>query len=180
MPKEVRLRRGTTSSHSSFTGAQGEATVDTDKKVLVVHDGATVGGFPQARQSDVENVGIKTLESDGAISEQYALVKIGSTATRVAACGASDIPWGIALNTTSGAGESVRVAMLGSLSSLGRYAVAAGAISQGAFLEPAASGRVQAMGIGGGTHYIIGRAYEAAASAGEVIEIVPSYFLRVI
>jgi hypothetical protein len=29
-----------------FTGASGEITVDLDKKVAVVHDGATVGGFP--------------------------------------------------------------------------------------------------------------------------------------
>jgi hypothetical protein len=29
-----------------FTGASGEITVDLDKKVAVVHDGATVGGHP--------------------------------------------------------------------------------------------------------------------------------------
>ena len=46
MSKQVRLRRGTTSQHSSFTGAQGEVTVDTDKKVVVVHDGSTAGGVP--------------------------------------------------------------------------------------------------------------------------------------
>jgi Major tropism determinant N-terminal domain/Chaperone of endosialidase len=46
MAKQVRLRRGTTAQHSSFTGAAGEVTVDTDKKVVVVHDGATVGGVP--------------------------------------------------------------------------------------------------------------------------------------
>lgn len=46
MSKQVRLRRGTTAQHSSFTGAQGEVTVDTDKKVVVVHDGSTAGGVP--------------------------------------------------------------------------------------------------------------------------------------
>jgi hypothetical protein len=44
MPKQVRLRRGTTAQHNTFTGAQGEVTYDTDKKTLVVHDGATQGG----------------------------------------------------------------------------------------------------------------------------------------
>ena len=39
MPKQVRLRRGTTAQHVTFTGADGEVTVDTTKKVLVVHDG---------------------------------------------------------------------------------------------------------------------------------------------
>jgi len=44
--KQVQLRRGTTAEHSTFTGAVGEVTVDTDKDVVVVHDGATAGGFP--------------------------------------------------------------------------------------------------------------------------------------
>ncbi len=46
MPKQVRLRRGTTAQHSSFTGADGEVTFDTTKKVLVAHDGVTAGGKP--------------------------------------------------------------------------------------------------------------------------------------
>ena len=41
---QVQLRRGTTAQHGSFTGAQGEMTVDTDKNALVLHDGATAGG----------------------------------------------------------------------------------------------------------------------------------------
>jgi len=45
MAKLLQLRRGTTSQHSSFTGAVGEVTVDTDKDTLVVHDGSTAGGF---------------------------------------------------------------------------------------------------------------------------------------
>lgn len=44
MPKQVRLRRGTTAQHATFTGADGEVTFDTTKKVLVVHDGVTAGG----------------------------------------------------------------------------------------------------------------------------------------
>ena len=46
MPKQVRLRRGTTAQHASFTGADGEVTFDSTKKVLVVHDGVTAGGKP--------------------------------------------------------------------------------------------------------------------------------------
>jgi hypothetical protein len=48
MSKQVRLRRGTTADHATFTGADGEVTFDTDKKCLVVHDGATPGGAPVA------------------------------------------------------------------------------------------------------------------------------------
>lgn len=47
MSNQVQRRRNTTAGHSTFTGAVGEITVDTDKKVAVVHDGVTPGGFPQ-------------------------------------------------------------------------------------------------------------------------------------
>jgi hypothetical protein len=48
---QVQLRRGTTAQHGSFTGAQGELTVDTDKNALVLHDGATAGGIQVARDA---------------------------------------------------------------------------------------------------------------------------------
>jgi len=51
MAKLLKLRRGTTSQHSSFTGAEGEVTVDTDKETVVVHDGSTAGGHPLALES---------------------------------------------------------------------------------------------------------------------------------
>ena len=49
MAKRLQLRGGTTSQHASFTGAVREVTVDTDKDILVVHDGSTAGGFPAHR-----------------------------------------------------------------------------------------------------------------------------------
>lgn len=49
MPFAFQRRRGTTAQHSTFTGLNAELTVDTDKKVVVVHDGSTAGGFPLAR-----------------------------------------------------------------------------------------------------------------------------------
>ena len=55
MAKLLKLRRGTTSQHSSFTGAEGEVTIDTDKDVPVVHDGSTTGGRALARE-DMSNV----------------------------------------------------------------------------------------------------------------------------
>lgn len=38
--------RGTTAQHNTYTGLPGELTVDTDKHVVVVHDGSTAGGHP--------------------------------------------------------------------------------------------------------------------------------------
>jgi hypothetical protein len=51
MAKIIQFRRGTTADTSAFIGAPGEITVDTDKKVVVVHDGVTPGGFPHFRVS---------------------------------------------------------------------------------------------------------------------------------
>ena len=55
MSKLLQLRGGTTSEHSSFTGAVREVTVDTTKDTLVVHDGSTAGGFPLLKEGDVTN-----------------------------------------------------------------------------------------------------------------------------
>jgi hypothetical protein len=54
MATQVQRRRGSTAQHSSFTGAAGEVTVDTDKNVVVTHDGVTAGGYPHALQSNVD------------------------------------------------------------------------------------------------------------------------------
>jgi hypothetical protein len=50
MSTQIQRRRGTTAQHASFTGAIGETTIDTDKEVVVVHDGSTVGGNPLMRE----------------------------------------------------------------------------------------------------------------------------------
>lgn len=49
----VQLRRGTDTEHSSFTGAEGEVTVDTTNDTLRVHDGTTAGGIRLAKLSEV-------------------------------------------------------------------------------------------------------------------------------
>lgn len=61
MAKQLQLRRGTTSQHSSFTGLVGEVTVDTDKDTAVVHDGSTAGGKPLATAAIATNSSITTL-----------------------------------------------------------------------------------------------------------------------
>lgn len=46
MATQVQFRGGTTAQNNAFTGASKELTVDTDKDVVVVHDGSTAGGHP--------------------------------------------------------------------------------------------------------------------------------------
>ena len=75
MAKLLRLRRGTTTQHASFTGAEGEVTIDTTKDTAVVHDGSTAGGTPLAKQ-DMSNVPAGTilgtqLENSGVTGGQY-------------------------------------------------------------------------------------------------------------
>ena len=55
MAKLLKLRRGSTSQHASFTGAEGEVTIDTTKDTAVVHNGAQAGGKPLAKE-DMSNV----------------------------------------------------------------------------------------------------------------------------
>ena len=50
MAAQVQFRRGTTAEHSGFKGADGEVTVDTSLKTVVVHDALTNGGVPLLRQ----------------------------------------------------------------------------------------------------------------------------------
>ena len=71
---QIQTRRGTTAQHSTFTGAVGELTVDTDKKTVVVHNGITPGGFPLVTSDASGNVGIGTSSPD-------AVLRISSDAT---------------------------------------------------------------------------------------------------
>ena len=58
MAIEVRFRRGSNSQHSSFTGANGEITVDTTNKTLRVHDGSTAGGSKLATAANPTTSGL--------------------------------------------------------------------------------------------------------------------------
>ena len=61
MSIEVKLRRGTSTDHASFTGAVGEVTIDTTIQTLKVHDGTTVGGHRIAKYGDIAVVSANTL-----------------------------------------------------------------------------------------------------------------------
>ena len=57
MATQVQFRRGTTAEHTGFKGADGEVTVDTSLKTVVIHDAITNGGFPLLR-SDGSNAAL--------------------------------------------------------------------------------------------------------------------------
>jgi len=86
MPTALQLRRGTTSQHSSFTGANGEVTVDTTKKTAVVHDGTTAGGVPLATEAQV-NARVRTDTNAQGLNATQQL----NARTNIAAPAASDV-----------------------------------------------------------------------------------------
>jgi hypothetical protein len=64
MAAQVQFRRGTTAQHSTFTGAVGEVTLDTDLQTLKIHDGTTAGGIAHIINTNaVQTLSNKTLVS---------------------------------------------------------------------------------------------------------------------
>ena len=74
MAKTIQFKRGTTAQVNAFVGALGEVVVDTDKDVIVVHDGVTAGGFPAAARAN----------TDGSVS---ILSKTGSSLAEIPSSG---------------------------------------------------------------------------------------------
>ena len=85
MADQLQLRGGTTSEHSTFTGALREVTVDTDKDTLIVHDAATAGGHPLLRE-DGSNSAL-ALGSQGTPSLKFT----GDTNTGIYSPGADQV-----------------------------------------------------------------------------------------
>jgi hypothetical protein len=83
MTTSVQRRRGTTLQHSSFTGLEGEITIDTTKDTAVIHDGSTVGGFPLAKENlaNVNPTSLTALTGAGSASDDLFLVYDTSTST---------------------------------------------------------------------------------------------------
>ena len=88
MAKLLKLRRGTTSQHSSFTGAEGEVTVDTDKEALVVHNGSQSGGFPLLRQ-DLSNLPAGTVATADIANDAVTAAKLANTSVSAGSYGSA-------------------------------------------------------------------------------------------
>ena len=67
MSTAVQLRRGTTAEHATFTGAEGEITVDTSKDTVVVHDASTAGGHPLLKEAAVGDTVAEQTSASGSI-----------------------------------------------------------------------------------------------------------------
>ena len=114
MATQVQFRRGTTAEHSGFKGADGEVTVDTSLKTVVIHDALTNGGFPVLRQDgsnsqfdrgSTTNCALKFAgdPNTGLISpasDEIALVTGGSSHLTIDANGAATFTGNVQVNGT--------------------------------------------------------------------------------
>ena len=109
----VQRRRGTTAQHNSFTGLEGELSVDTTKDVVVVHDNSTAGGRPMLRE-DVDNLADDAVSGNkvhgGTISGSVILAD-GANATTQSAGNSTTLLATTAFVTTAVAGENTLAEM---------------------------------------------------------------------
>ena len=110
MSVAIQLRRGTTTNHTSFAGLVGEVTVDTTKKVVVVHDGSTLGGTPLAKEvhthpaTDITGLRYQTIQIGGTAQTQQPIINLSSLFTASNDVGNTRTTVNLANNNTSGAG----------------------------------------------------------------------------
>ena len=115
MATQVQFRRGTTAEHTGFKGAEGEVTVDTSLKTVVIHDAITNGGFPLLRQDgsnslfsksgDLNNCALKFAgdTNTGLISpanDELSLVTGGVARLTIDSNGAVTIPGNVTITGT--------------------------------------------------------------------------------
>ena len=98
MAKLLKLRRGDNTAHSTFTGAEGEVTVNTQKDTIVVHDGSTQGGFELAR-ADLSNLPAGTIDNaDISSSAAIANSKLATSGVSAGTYGSSSAIPAITVN----------------------------------------------------------------------------------
>ena len=90
MAKQLKLRRGTTTQHGSFTGAEGEVTIDTTKDTAVVHDGSQAGGRPLLRE-DLNNLATGGIATAKIADDAVTADKLANTAVTAGSYTATDI-----------------------------------------------------------------------------------------
>ena len=115
MATQVQFRRGTTAEHTGFKGADGEVTVDTSLKTVVIHDAITNGGFPLlgqdgsnslfSKSGDLNNCALKFAgdTNTGLISpanDELSLVTGGVARLTIDSNGAVTIPGNVTITGT--------------------------------------------------------------------------------
>jgi hypothetical protein len=142
MVKGIKFRRGTTADHSTFTGQEGEITVDITKDVAIVHDGTTVGGFPLVGETATQRITNKDINATAlnviGVITATSFIGDGSQLTGIVGSGivikddgiligtASTIDFGANLSVSPVSAGIVTVTASGGSSGIATYANTAG------------------------------------------------------
>ena len=120
MTTAVQRRRGTNTEHATFTGLDGEITVNTTTYTLHVHDGATVGGIVLAK-ADGSNIVTSSIDINGGTIDGTVIGGSSAAAgsfTTISASGEIAANGGIALGdndkATFGASDDLQIYHSGS------------------------------------------------------------------
>lgn len=115
MTTAVQRRRGTNTEHATFTGLDGEITVNTTTYTLHVHDGATVGGIVLAK-ADGSNLVTSSIDINGGTIDGTvigATTPAAGSFTTISASGEIAANGGIALpdnqKATFGASDDLQI-----------------------------------------------------------------------
>jgi hypothetical protein len=153
----LQLRRGTTTQHATFTGAEGEVTVNTTKDTVVVHDGTTAGGFELVSLAATQTLTNKTLTTpalNGAVvNNNNAVSAAGSDQ---AGATALTVDYNVATTVASSTGVKLPTATAGrriiivnkGANTLSIYPATGGtidALSANAAIQVAANGSIELM-----------------------------------
>jgi hypothetical protein len=114
MTTAVQRRRGTSTEHATFTGLDGEITVNTTTYTAHIHDGATVGGVPLAK-ADGSNIVTSSIDINGGtidgtvIGGSSAAAITGTTITGTSFVSSGDMTFGDDDKAIFGAGSDLQI-----------------------------------------------------------------------
>jgi hypothetical protein len=123
MTTAVQRRRGTSTEHATFTGLDGEITVNTTTYTAHIHDGATVGGVPLAK-ADGSNIVTSSIDINGGtidgtvIGGTTAAAITGTTITGTSFVSSGDMTFEDNDKAVFGDGSDLRIYHTGSHSTI--------------------------------------------------------------
>lgn len=132
----------------------------------------------EASTAGTHDRGMVPFVAEADFTLRHLLAKKGSAANGIVLGTADAAPWGTCVDEPA-TGDGATVAVFGAVKGTQKVRASA-AITAGVEVVAAAAGKVQALPVGAGTYYKVGRTITAAGADGDLIEIVPCYPVAVV